>query len=76
MFVKPAPGRSVRWPGTMRPLRAQGENVPETTFWLLCERNGDVIKATPPEASAPAVVSTPPLNPSTDGAAAKVEVPA
>ncbi|GCE83065.1 DUF2635 domain-containing protein [Komagataeibacter diospyri] len=76
MFVKPAPGRAVRWPGTMRLLKAQGENVPESTFWLLCERNGDVVKATPPAASAPAVAASTPPKTSTDGAAAKIEVPA
>ncbi|MBB2157201.1 DUF2635 domain-containing protein [Gluconacetobacter diazotrophicus] len=60
MFVKPAPGRAVRWPGTRRLLSEAGETVPDTTFWLLCERNGDVVKATPAVApSAPAAPTAP-----------------
>ncbi len=58
MFVKPAPGRAVCWPGTRRLLSEAGETVPDTTFWLLCERNGDVVKATPP-APASAAPATP-----------------
>ncbi|PYD63974.1 DUF2635 domain-containing protein [Gluconacetobacter entanii] len=75
MFVKPAPGRSVRWPGTMRLLKAQGETVPETGFWLLCLHNGDVVKATPPAASAaPATPAPSPAHLS--GGAAAIPEPA
>ncbi|GBQ32272.1 DUF2635 domain-containing protein [Gluconacetobacter azotocaptans] len=63
MFVKPAPGRAVRWPGTRRLLSEAGETVPETTFWLLCERNGDVVKATPPVAAPVAAQPAPAIPP-------------
>lgn len=49
MFVKPADGRAVRWPGSMRLLKATGENVPETSFWLLARHHGDVVEASPEE---------------------------
>ena len=55
MFVKPAPGRAVRWPGTLRLLKEVGENVPETSFWLLAVKNGDVVKTNPPSSPAAAV---------------------
>lgn len=48
MFVKPALGRAVRIPGTRRLLSEAGENVPDSTFWQLCRRNGDVVEASPP----------------------------
>ncbi|WP_075632574.1 DUF2635 domain-containing protein [Novacetimonas hansenii] len=73
MFVKPATGRSVRWPGTMRLLKTAGETVPETGFWLLCLHNGDVVKATPPAASAASPSSTPSPIPANGGAAATPE---
>lgn len=47
MFVKPAPGRSVRWPGTLRLLDAAGANVPDTAFWLRAVSRGDVLVASP-----------------------------
>lgn len=75
MFVKPAPGRAVRWPGTMRLLKAQGEIVPETGFWLLLLRNGDVVQSTPPAASA-AVVTAAPSPSHLSGGAAAVPEPA
>lgn len=64
MFVKPAPGRSVRWPGTLRLLEAEGANVPETDFWLRCLARGDVEKTTPPAQPAPIPTTKP------DGASA------
>ncbi|MFT8634754.1 DUF2635 domain-containing protein [Novacetimonas hansenii] len=73
MFVKPTPGRAVRWPGTMRLLKAQGETVPETGFWLLCLHNGDVVKAAPPDASAASPSPTPSPIPASGGAAATPE---
>ena len=45
MFVKPAEGRAVHWPGTRRLLAAEGAEVPLSTFWLLCLRNGDVVES-------------------------------
>ncbi|MBM9401550.1 DUF2635 domain-containing protein [Gluconacetobacter azotocaptans] len=56
MFVKPGPGRAVRWPGTLRLLAPEGAEVPETTFWLLCLKHGDVVKAVAP-ASTPVAAS-------------------
>ncbi|MCE2577547.1 DUF2635 domain-containing protein [Komagataeibacter sp. FNDCR1] len=73
MFVKPAPGRNVRWPGTMRLLKAAGETVPETGFWLLCLHNGDVVKATPPAASAAPATLAPSPAPASGGAVATPE---
>ncbi len=58
MFVKPGPGRAVRWPGTLRLLAPDGAEVPETTFWLLCLARGDIVKTAPP-LSAPAVAPAP-----------------
>ncbi|MFT8785458.1 DUF2635 domain-containing protein [Gluconobacter oxydans] len=55
MFVKPADGRAVRWPGSMRLLKATGENVSETSFWLLALHHGDVVEASPEEKAEPAV---------------------
>ncbi|GBQ23138.1 hypothetical protein AA12717_1404 [Gluconacetobacter sacchari DSM 12717] len=48
MFVKPAPGRAVRIPGARRLLSEVGETVPDSTFFQLCLRNGDVVEASPP----------------------------
>lgn len=73
MFVKPAPGRAVRWPGTMRLLKAQGETVPETGFWLLLLRNADVVQATPPAASAAPAIPAPSPAPASGGATATPE---
>ena len=52
MFVKPAEGRAVHWPGTRRLLAPEGAEVPADSFWLLCARNGDVAFAKPPVAAA------------------------
>ncbi len=59
MFVKPADGRAVRWPGSMRLLKSDGENVPETSFWLLALKHGDIaevkehVSPPAPEPAAP-----------------------
>jgi len=45
MFVKPAPGRMVRWPRTFTPLREAGEHVPEDSYWHRRLAAGDVVKA-------------------------------
>ncbi|WP_308721022.1 DUF2635 domain-containing protein [Komagataeibacter xylinus] len=73
MFVKPAPGRAVRWPGTMRLLKASGETVPENGFWLLLLRNGDVVRAAPPAASAAQAIPAPSPAPASGGATASPE---
>ncbi|GAB6854169.1 DUF2635 domain-containing protein [Asaia astilbis] len=52
MRVKPAEGRAVRWPGTLRLLEDTGEDVPETAFWLRAKATGDVIEA----AASPEVI--------------------
>jgi len=44
MLVKPADGRALRWPGTRRLLKTEGEDVPETGFWLLALRHGDIVE--------------------------------
>ncbi|CAI3953508.1 unnamed protein product [Commensalibacter communis] len=43
MFVKPALGRKVRWPVTMRALSDQGEDVPDNFYWQQAIQTGDVI---------------------------------
>lgn len=52
MFVKPAPGRTVRWPVSLRLLSEQGAEVPRTAFWLRALARGDVQNAPPVQASA------------------------
>lgn len=47
MFVKPAPGRTVRWPASLRLLSEEGAEVPSTAFWLRALACGDVQKASP-----------------------------
>ncbi|MFE8872780.1 DUF2635 domain-containing protein [Acetobacter persici] len=42
MQVKPAEGRAVRFPGTLRLLDKAGADVPETAFWLRALSRGDV----------------------------------
>ncbi|MFT8463135.1 DUF2635 domain-containing protein [Acetobacter persici] len=42
MQVKPAEGRAVRFPGTLRLLDKSGADVPETPFWLRALSRGDV----------------------------------
>ncbi|NHN83665.1 DUF2635 domain-containing protein [Acetobacter musti] len=53
MFVKPADGRAVRWPGSMRLLSSNGENVPDNTFWRRRLKFGDVVKAEAPATAQP-----------------------
>ena len=62
MFVKPGPQPGnpgvllvVRGPNN-RLLSAQGENVPDITFWHRRLRDGDVVAAEPPAAHAPAAL--------------------
>lgn len=41
--IKPAPGRTVRDPQTMKLLAANGEPKPPTSFWLRRLKDGDVL---------------------------------
>jgi hypothetical protein len=44
MFVKPAQGRAVRDPSTMRLLTDEGMTVPDASpFWARRVRDGDVV---------------------------------
>jgi hypothetical protein len=44
LFVRPAPGRLIRHPVTMRPLRDEGEDVTSARFYFhRMIRAGDVI---------------------------------
>lgn len=43
MFVKPTPGRKVRWPNSMRSLSEQGENVPNDLYWNRLVQTGNVV---------------------------------
>jgi hypothetical protein len=45
MFVKPAPGRQVRHPKTLRLLPESGKEVTLDTFWLRRLASGDVLEA-------------------------------
>jgi len=57
MFVKPAPGMTVRFPppGSQRILAAEGEDVPDTdTWWARRVAHGDVIDVAAAEAAAKA----------------------
>lgn len=65
MFVKPAPHpevpeaqRKVRIPHTHALLSNDGEEVPESAFWLRRLKHGDVVRATPPAAPASAIAET------------------
>jgi hypothetical protein len=58
MFVKPAPGRSVRWPASLRLLSEQGGDVPATTFWLRALARGDVQEVSQPVQAAAAAQAT------------------
>lgn len=49
MYVKPAPGRQVRYPEAPYELMdANGGNVAETQYWLRRLVKGDVVFAAPP----------------------------
>ncbi|EER1520968.1 DUF2635 domain-containing protein [Escherichia coli] len=56
IFIKPAPGRLIRDPDTMRPLAQEGEEKPFTPFWCRRLDDGDVIdiEKTVGSADAPA----------------------
>jgi hypothetical protein len=46
LHLKPAPGLIVRDPDTAKPLAAEGEIKPDTTYWRRRLRDGDVLPAT------------------------------
>jgi hypothetical protein len=49
MKVKPAtPGSIIRDPHTKRPVPDEGDDVPETSFWIRRLRDGDVVIVEPP----------------------------
>lgn len=53
--LKPAPGRTVRDPKTLRFLPEEGRDVPLDQFWRRRLRDGDVVQAEAPAAThAPA----------------------
>ena len=57
MYVKPAPGLSIRDPDLKDLLPASGRFVPDTDYWLRRVRDNDVIEAEAPaedESPAPA----------------------
>jgi hypothetical protein len=53
LFVKPAPGLTVRDPITLKPLPAEGAEVPADSYWLRRLKAGDVIEANPPAQEPP-----------------------
>lgn len=53
IFIKPAPGRLIRDPDTMRPLAQEGEEKPFTPFWCRRLDDGDVIQAEKAAEEAP-----------------------
>lgn len=42
LYLKPAPGVTVRDPETLQPLAEKGERKPRTTYWLRRLKDGDV----------------------------------
>jgi Protein of unknown function (DUF2635). len=42
-FLKPAPGKSVRDPRSMKLLAAKGERKPRNSYWLRRVADGDVV---------------------------------
>lgn len=60
MFVKPAPGLSVRDPVSMRLLDPAGEQKPDDLYWTRLRNDGDVVDVTPePELALPQPQSRP-----------------
>lgn len=55
--VKPAAGRRVINPATMRPLPAEGELVEWGTFWIRLRNAGDIVVVEPKPAAKPAAKS-------------------
>lgn len=61
MFVKPAPGLSVRDPDRHDHLPAEGREVPDNLFWQRRLRDADVVRAEKPAAEPPAAEPAGPL---------------
>jgi hypothetical protein len=58
MYVKPAPGLSIRDPDLKDLLPESGRLVPDTDYWLRRVRDNDVIEAeAPPEDESPVPAS-------------------
>jgi hypothetical protein len=49
MYVKPAPGLTIRDPDLMDLLPGEGREVPDTDYWHRRLRDADVVPATPPK---------------------------
>lgn len=61
MRIKPAiPGAVIRDPHTKRPLPAEGDDVPDNSFWIRRLRAGEVVRL-----DAPAPTGNEPLAPLT-----------
>jgi hypothetical protein len=52
IFVKPKEGLVIRRPDNGRVLSAEGEEVPQSTFWQRRINEGDVIEGKAPVAAA------------------------
>ncbi|WP_431276275.1 DUF2635 domain-containing protein [Variovorax ureilyticus] len=52
MYVKAAPGLVIRDPVFLDLLPPEGRDVPDTPYWQKRKGDGDVVLATPPDASA------------------------
>lgn len=58
MYVKPAPGMSIRDADLKDLLPAEGRDVPDTDYWQRRLRDGDVVAAKEPVAPAPSKSNT------------------
>jgi len=54
VFVKPAPGLTVRDPGDYSALPVTGTYKPKNTYWIRRLRDGDVMETRPPARPKPA----------------------
>lgn len=53
MFVRPAPGLSIRDPNLLDLLPREGRDVPAIEYWHRRLRDGDVIEGAAPDQPAP-----------------------
>lgn len=51
IFIKPASDANVRDPITKQHLKAEGENKPETNYWLRRIAAGEVVEVVQPAAA-------------------------
>lgn len=63
LFVRPAEGRLVRDPISLRPLPAEGDNKPKTSYWLRRIRCGDCTTGPAPKAKKAQDEATPASKP-------------